>query len=89
MSEQSHSWESHSTSIREDGHEHSTETIILSRTTNDQTEALTVTRDGDEVRVVSVHDGETKDDRIAYSGANAEAWLRERVAEWRADGYQT
>jgi hypothetical protein len=88
MSEQSRSWERHSTSIREGGYEHSTATITLSRTTNDRTDTLTVTRDGDEVRVLSIQDGETKDDRIAYSGADAEGWLRDRMVEWRADGFQ-
>jgi hypothetical protein len=61
----------------------------MSRTTDGHTDTLTVTRDGDEVRVVVERDGVTTEDRIAYAGADAGSWLSDRMIEWREDGYES
>jgi hypothetical protein len=87
-SSSSSSWESHSSSGPGGRSSHSSEALSLSRTVNGHSESLTVTRDGNEVRVVRVEDGETKDDRVVYSGDDADGWLQNRMIEWRSEGYQ-
>lgn len=54
---------------------------------NDDNETMTITRSGDEIRQVFTTDGVVTDDSIAYSGSDPDGWLRDRLVEYRADGW--